>query len=144
MMVNVDGEPTYLMCLKGKDGLVKKVSLALVSTKASTIVIGDNLEDALAKYEAELVSDKILNPDEVDIKPEAEETTITGKVTEIYEVNTDGTTHYLYGIEGQSGLFDSSIKLGYFQVRLVVGDTVKITYMETDSDAFKVVAIEKK
>lgn len=143
MMVNVAGEPTYLMCLKGKDGLVKKVSLALVSTKASTIVVGENLEDAINKYETKLISDKILDSTAVDIQPEVEYQTITGKIAKIYEVNIDGTTHLLYELEGQVNLFDSSIKLGLYQVKFQIGDTVTLTYELVDGGAYKVIKIAK-
>lgn len=143
LMVNIAGEPTYLMCLKGNDGLVKQIALAIVSTKSSTIVTSDNLESAIKKYESELIKANIIDNNGIDVKVTGEAESITGTITAKYDITVDGTTHYLYKIDESTTLYDASVKYGYAQAAYMVGDIIKITYESSDNDVKTAIKIEK-
>ena len=143
MMVNIANQPTYLMCLKGNDGLMKQIALALVSTKSSTIVTADNLADAIEKYENALVKAKVIDKEQVNVEIANETENITGVISAKYEITVDGTTHYLYQINESDILYDTSVKYGYKQVAFKVGETVSLDYEVSDKDVKTVLKVEK-
>lgn len=144
MLVNVANKPTYLMILKGKDGLIKQYSLAMVSTESSVIVTGNDLNEAISNYKDALNKSGI-DIDTTEVVDEDETLSITGSITSKLEVTIDGTTHYLYQLDNKSILYDSNIKTGYSQATLVVGDRITIEYViSDDAEVCTVISITKK
>ena len=144
MLINVADEPTYLMILKGNDGLIKQYALAIVSTESSVIVTDNSLDGAILKYKDALnkagVIDEVV---ELETVPETETETITGKITEKYEITVDGTTHYLYQIDNKTKLYDANIKTGYSQAAYAVGDKVTISFISSEEEVVSVTEITK-
>ena len=140
MLLNIADEPTYLMILKGNDGLIKQYALAMVSTESSVIITDNSLDGAILKYKEALNNAGVIE-EEVETEPETEAKEVTGKITEKYEITVDGTTHYLYQINGKTTIYDASIKTGYMQATYVVGDKVTIKYIESEDDVLVVTEI---
>ena len=140
MLLNIADEPTYLMILKGNDGLIKQYALAMVSTESSVIITDNSLDGAILKYKEALNNAGVIE-EEVEAEPETEAKEVTGKITEKYEITVDGTTHYLYQINGKTTIYDASIKTGYMQATYVVGDKVTIKYIESEDDVLVVTEI---
>ena len=143
MMINIGNEPTYLMILKGKDGLIKQYALARVSTESGTIATGATLEEAISNYLDDLAGNGVVIIGATNETSDSEE--ITGKITEKYEVTIDGTTHFLYQLDNKALIYDSSIKTGYEQATYVVGDEVTISFVTSDDEnVMTVKSITKK
>ncbi len=135
VMVNVAGEPIYMMALKDKSGLIQKY--ALVNYKNySQSVVESSLEEAIKSYL------KLNGVQQTSPYPENSNTLneTTGSITERYQAEIDGTTVYYYIIDGE--LYRASIKINEAQVLFKVGDVVVISYH--DGEIRQVVDIKKE
>jgi len=122
-MLNVDGIPTYFMCLKDNAGLIQRFSFCNVKDY-SKVVEATTLEEALKLYK-----EKIGKAEKIDNNQE-EFLEISGIIEAIYRAEIDGNTFFYYVIEGNDSLFESSIKNGSKQITLKEGDEVMIQYSE--------------
>ena len=125
--INVAGEPSYLMCLKGKAGLVQ--SYAICSMENYSIAVeAETLPQAIAKYQAKL--NGIEMPDDstgmVDYVPVGDVQTGSGTIAEIYTAELSGTTQFYYVIDDE--LYRSSITVDERQVLYDVGMTISFEY----------------
>ena len=119
VMVNIGGEPAYLMNLKDKSGLIQRY--AIVNYKNySKAIVGDTFEETLTGYlemmgKVEVVKE---TPTEVFEKE--------GVITEKYQAEVEGTTMFYYVIDEE--LYKASITINEEQVMFKPGNTVKISY----------------
>ena len=132
-MVNVDGVPTYFMMLKDSAGLVQRY--ALCNVENYTIVVEDTtLEKALKSYRARLGS-KAVTTDET--------LSITGTIQNVYTAEIDGYTYFYFTLNGEEGLYMSSIVNSNRQVILREGSKVTIEYTESpENGVYLVTKIE--
>ena len=141
--VNIAGEPSYIMCLKGKAGLIQAYAVCNIDNY-SICVQAETLDKALNQYLEKLGKDAIYDTtedtDDDGQNPEAEVLEITGKVVEIYTAEVNGTTQFYYVIGNE--LYRSSIKLNELQVTWKVGDELTVTFYE--DGALRVVTDIKK
>jgi hypothetical protein len=133
--VNIAGEPSYIMCLKGKAGLIQAYAICNIDN-FSIAVQADTLDKALNLYLGRLGKESIYDTtddassestSETDV-PEVETQEVTGKIVEVYTAEVNGTTQFYYVI-GED-LYRSSIKLNELQVTWKVGDELTISYYE--------------
>ena len=133
--VNIAGEPSYIMCLKGKAGLIQAYAICNIDN-FSIAVQADTLDKALNLYLGRLGKEPIYDTTddtssestpETDV-PEVETQEVTGKIVEVYTAEVNGTTQFYYVI-GED-LYRSSIKLNELQVTWKVGDELTISYYE--------------
>lgn len=117
-LINVEGEPTYIMVLKDAGGLVKLYAAVnveqynLVSTAAT-------LKDCLDGYKA-------LFGEEENPLPDPTETTVTLDITDIQRIVIDGNTYiYLFGDGGN--LYRAKAADHEEMLTLQVGDNVTLT-----------------
>lgn len=141
IVVNVGGEPTYLMTLKDKAGLVQRYALCNIENYA-LVVESETYEDAIEKYLQKLDDNGV----EVDVVVIEEPTVATniasGTIEKLYSANIDGTTFYYYKLKNNTTIFRASVTVNEMQVTLEEGKRVKIEYVENDGEFGEVVNIE--
>lgn len=136
-VINIEGIPTYLMCLTGGDGLIQDIALACISTSSNATAYAPTLEDAIIKYKSALRNSGAINKSPVN----EESTTVEGIIKHIYSAEIEGTTYFFYVIENDEHLYKASISLNERQVLLTPGSSVKLTY-NGDEDVTAVIGIE--
>lgn len=131
-IINVSGVKTYIMTLKGNDGLNKMYALCQAN-EYSNVVVAETLADAIAKYRASL-NGQYLDPDKIASK--------TGTITAITEAQIEGYTYYYFKLDDSEEIYMSSIENSNKQPFMKKGDTVKIEYTgSTEADVFIVTKI---
>ncbi len=130
---NIAGEPSYIMCLKGKAGLIQRYGICNIQNH-SIVVEAETLDaalriylDKLGKEAAHDTADSTSSEPspEIDVSEEGIQE-VTGKIVEVYTAEVDGTTQFYYVI-GED-LYRSSITLNEMQVTWKVGDELTIYY----------------
>ncbi len=95
--VNVSGEPTYLMCLKGTAGIVQAYALCNVSNY-SIVAQAETLPEAICQYLARLGHTQVMPP--VESAPTDEyvgaEVFFDGEVVNTYTIEVNGTTQIYF------------------------------------------------
>ena len=124
IIVNIAGNPTYLMNLKDKAGIIQRTALVNVQNY-SVATVGQNFATTLSDYLIKLGMEESNN---TKVSPTGELLQITGEIAEIHQVEMDGTTYFFYVIEDK--LFKASIKIDEMQVLLKTGDKVTVSYYE--------------
>ena len=124
--VNIAGEPSYLMCLKGKAGLVQ--SYAICSMYNYSIAVeAETLPKAIAKYQAKLTGTEVPEmTGTVTTVPVGDVQTGSGKISEIYTAELNGTTQFYYVINGE--LYRSAITVDERQILLNKGESISFEY----------------
>ncbi|MCD7746785.1 MAG: hypothetical protein LUI61_00305 [Firmicutes bacterium] len=135
-VVNIGGEPTYFMVLKDNAGLIRRYALSNIADYTK-VVVSETFDEARSLYLEAIGAEK----SDTDNTPGY--TVATGKITAIYTAEMSGDTVFIYELEGVDGLFLANINLAVRQMTLSVGDTVTVTYIESDEDGvYTVSAIE--
>jgi len=130
--VNIAGEPSYLMCLKGKAGLVQSYAICNMNNY-SIAVEAETLPKAINKYQAKLTGTEMPEGTTgmVDIAPVGDVQTGSGKIAEVYTAELNGTTQFYYVIDGE--LYRSSITIDERQVLYKAGTTISFEYYVSDN-----------
>lgn len=164
---NIGGYPSYIMCLKGKAGLVQCYGICNIDNY-SIAVVADTLNEAIQAYMAKLEPEKYVvveptpsvtdpveptepkKPEDLDdglikdpnptpmIDIATEEA--SGVIESIYSAEIDGTTNFYYVIE--ENLYRSAITNNELQLFFEPGDEIKFEYVAKD-DVNVIVSIEK-
>ena len=117
-LINVEGEPTYIMVLKDSGGLVKLY--AAVNVKQYNLVAtAATLEGCLSNYKA-------LVGEEAAPLPDPAETTVSFAIAQIHHVVIDGNT-YIYLADESGNLYRAKAADHEEMLLLKEGDTVKLT-----------------
>ena len=131
-IINVSGVKTYIMTLKGNDGLNKMYALCQAN-EYSNVVVAETLADAIGKYRASL-NGQYLDPDKIASK--------TGSIAEITEVLIEGYTYYYFKLDDGEEIYMSSIENSNKQAFMKKGDSVKVEYTgSTEADVYIVTKI---
>lgn len=141
-LINVAGQPTYIMVLKDQNGLV--VLYALVNVETHNIVAtGDDQQEAKEAYLALLLERGVITPEE---QPEAEVLWTDVCVRDVYTATVNGETMvYVVGAaEDSTEPADAYIYKGYLAddetlLLLSKGARVRIQFSETDNDAVRLI-----
>lgn len=140
---NIGGNPSYIMCLKGKAGLTQGYAICNVKNH-SIAVQADTLDAAISSYLHKLGQDvpDTSQPNETT-PPETQHETIqaTGTIEAIYTAEINGTTQFYYVIDGD--LYRAAITVNQYQVTYKVGDTVIFGYYD-GGELFEIVGISLK
>ncbi len=135
VLLNIGGQPTYLVSLKDNAGLVKKFAFVNVE-KYQQVAIGDTLNDAYTAYAKQLSSGQIVDASTLE--------EIQGEVLSVNTAVKDGNTYFYIQISGSSKVFMASIQLNDVLAVVAPGDKVTIGYMDSESEFIMMNSIEKK
>ena len=127
-IVNIDGEETYFMLLKDKQGLIQRYALCNVENY-SIVVQSTSLEDVKKQYIHQINGESIptSNTTEETETLEKNLVEVEGVISELYEVSIDGNTTYIFKLDSNENIYVSSIKNNYMQVTLSKGMIVKLS-----------------
>ncbi|WP_178626260.1 CvpA family protein [Frisingicoccus sp.] len=135
VLLNIGGQPTYLVSLKDNAGLVKKFAFVNVE-KYQQVAIGDTLNEAYSVYVKLLSAGQIIDTGDLS--------EVTGRVTQVDSAVKDGNTYFYIQISGSDKVFMASIQLDDVLAVLKPEDRVTISYVDSE-DAFVMMnQIEKK
>ena len=135
VLLNIGGQPTYLVSLKDNAGLVKKFAFVNVE-KYQHVAIGDTLDQAYAVYVKLLSSGQIIDASSIS--------EITGTVTQVDTAVKDGNTYFYVQLSNSKKIFVASIQLNDVLAVLQPEDRVTIGYVDSDSDFIMMNQIERK
>ena len=124
VFVNVGGQPTYMMALKDKAGIIQAYGFVSLKNYSITSVDKD-IEMALSQYKQTIGMD-VTETAQFD---ESSTEVVTGTIDEMYSQVIGGTTYYYYVVGSE--LYKASATVNEFQFLFKVGDTVEIKYVES-------------
>ena len=132
--VNIDGQPSYFVALKDKEGINKQY--AFVNIKEYSMVgAGESVREAKMNYIKSLkgVGNSVL------FATNSKTTDFEGKVSKISSAVQSGNTYYYLLLEGhENQIFIASIDLSTELPLTTMGDTVKIRFEDDKSDTINV------
>lgn len=139
LLLNIGEEPTYFIALKDAAGLVKRY--AMVNVQQYQIVAqGDSLRECENNYiqliKAAGISDGGSSA--------AQNLEYTGSITEIRTAVVDSNSQYYFIVDGAPKIFTMSVKDDNNIIALNVGDSIKVTYEQTDNAIAKAVSIVRQ
>ncbi len=139
LLLNVAGEPTYFVALKDGAGLVKMY--AFVNVRQYQIVgKGDTLKACEEDYIKKLENSDILDAEQ----SEALRSEQSGKIADIRSAVVEGNTHLYLTIEGSDKVFVVNIAEHAEAITFNVGDTVTVSYKESEKLLIDVLDIQKQ
>lgn len=133
-LVNICGEPTYIMVLKDASGIVKMYAMVNVGNY-NTVVTAESQDEVMAKYISAAKLDSSQNTDDVII-----ESTVTLTVLERYIVTEDGESVVYFRCEED---VICSLPFSPKLLRVDSGDRILLSYTEEDDGIYKGVSLEK-
>lgn len=116
LLLNVEGQPTYLVALKDTGGLVKMYALVNVE-KYQIVATGETITEATKKYRSLLQADGTKVTEVVT-------TEVKGIIEDKREGVVEGMTHYYLKLNGSNEIYDLSIADNAEAVYLSIGDEV--------------------
>lgn len=132
-LVNIAGQPTYLMVLKDESGLVKLYALVNVE-KYSVVATGETQSKAMDAYRERLYQEGILTREEPQ-EPETAQATVT--ITAVRDIVSGGNTRlYFSADDGQVYRLDDPTDAA---ILLAAGDRVTFTYRESGTSGVRLV-----
>ena len=117
-LINVEGEPTYIMVLKDSGGLVKLYAAVNVE-QYNLVATAATLEGCLNNY-------KVLVGEEAEPLPDPVETTVSFAIAQIHHVVVEGNT-YIYLADAEGNLYRAKAADHENMLLLKEGDSVKLT-----------------
>lgn len=123
-LINVEGNPTYIMVLKDSGGLVKLYAAVNVE-QYNIVTTASTQSECIAKYKALLGLDET----EDEAPDETVETTFT--IASIKFIDYNGNT-YIYLIDDKNNIFKAKAFENEDMLLLNEGDKVKITHSGSD------------
>ena len=135
VMYNILGQPTYVLGLKDKAGLVKQV--AFVSVEDYNVIgLGETKQEAYKNYKEVLESDG--NNLEIDEDSQDLET-VEGIVERIsQDVKSGNTTYYITLKDNKELIFTGTSKISNELPLTAVGDKITIYYDKTNSNVISI------
>lgn len=116
-LININGNPTYIMVLKDSGGLVKLYAAVNVE-QYNIVTTAPTQAECIEKYK------KLLGIETTDSPDNAEEKSIT--VSDIKYIDIDGNT-YIYLIDTNNNIYKAKASDFENMLLLKIGDTVTIT-----------------
>lgn len=121
-LINIDGNPTYIMVLKDSGGLVKLYAAVNVE-QYNLVTTAATQAECIAKYK------ELLGIEEVEEETdETEEVTV--KISSIKYIDIDGNT-YIYLIDTKENIYKAKVSSHEDMLLLSEGDMVKLTLSGT-------------
>ncbi|MGB7595015.1 MAG: CvpA family protein [Erysipelotrichaceae bacterium] len=123
VLLNVEKQPTYFISLKDQEGLVKMYAFVAV-TDYSLVGVGDTVAAAQVAYINKL-NEKGVIEGSTQLK------TVEAKITAIDVAIVGGNSNYYLRLEGVNKLLIAPIGISSELAISKVGDTVKVTYLDS-------------
>lgn len=117
-LINVEGNPTYIMVLKDSGGLVKLYAAVNVE-QYNIVTTAATQAECIAKYKAMLGISEVQTPTE-----EAKNVTVT--IASVKYIDIDGNT-YIYLIDTENNIFKAKASEHENMLLLEAGDTVELS-----------------
>ncbi|MDE6108317.1 MAG: CvpA family protein, partial [Oscillospiraceae bacterium] len=121
LLLNIGGDPTYFIPLKGAANLVKTYAMVNVA-RYDIAETGATVSDCERAYLRALANKGI------EAAPGAAGTKVSGVIAEIRSAVMEGNTYYFLRLEGQQVFYSVSAAQNTVAVILNVGDTVTVEY----------------
>lgn len=135
VLLNIGGQPTYLVSLKDNAGLVKKFAFVNVE-KYQQVAIGDTLNEAYSVYVKLLSSGQIIDSEALK--------EITGTVAQVDTAVKEGNTYFYIQLSNSDKVFVASIQVNDVLAILRPEDRVTIGYVDSEDTFIMMNQIEKK
>ncbi len=136
-LVNIGGEPSYIMVLKDEGGLVKLYAVVNVR-QYSIVATGENQSAAIAAYTALLAQNGIAEA------PPAQTPTVTVAVEWVQSMMMDGKS-YLYIAADDQSIYRVEFTLqNEALIALKAGDVLEIAAVKEESGIYRVITWKKK
>ena len=119
LLLNIDGQPTYFIPLKGKDNLVKLYAMVNVA-QYQIAATGTTVAQCEQEYIRMLRDGGITQTEDVP------QTEASGVIADIRSAVMDGNSYYFIRLEGDETYYSLSAATNPVAVILNVGDTVTI------------------
>ena len=142
-LINVDGNPTYIMVLVDNGGLVKMYAMVNVE-QYNLVATGESQSEVFAKYRKLIKSEGIGGGRNTDEKNGAEDVTkeVSFVVKDIQYVTTGGET-YVYLKDDKGNVYKQSFAEDENIIFVSVGDEVKMTCERLeDSEIMQIIYVE--
>lgn len=124
VMYNILGQPTYVMSLKDKGGLIKMVSFVSVEDY-SLVGLGENKEEALRSYQEALKS----KGNQIDIGNQASHLEAAGIITRFSPDVQNGNTYYYFTLDTMPNkVFIANSNVSKELPLTTVGDSITLLY----------------
>ncbi len=134
-LINVSGQPTYIMVLKDSAGLVKMYAMVNVE-QYNIVATAQSQAEVFSKYRKMLVSDGDMKSDEENWRKK----TVT--VERVQFVDTeDGTVVYIKDTE--HGVYKQAFKENEDLIRISEGDVITLSYEQVTEDANEIHLLRK-
>ena len=127
-LINVDGNPTYIMVLKDSGGLVKLYATVNVE-QYNLVTTASTQAECIAKY-------KVLLGIEEKVEDSDKSNDVTIEISSIRYVDIDGNT-YIYIIDKDENIYKAKVSSNEKLLLLNEGDTVKLTLSGTKIVSFE-------
>ncbi len=127
LLINIAGEPTYIIALKDDAGLGKKYAMVNIR-EYQNVAIGDSVEECELTYREMLLSNGVTEEETVVEEPENE--SVDGTIERITQGVIDGSTHFYVMLENDDKIYDVPLEDHVDIIRYDVGDKITLTYVE--------------
>ncbi len=134
-LINVSGQPTYIMVLKDSAGLVKMYAMVNVE-QYNIVATAVSQSEVFSKYRKMLASDGDVKTDEESLIKK----TVTVKSVQFIDTE-DGTMVYIKDMEG--GVYKQAFKENESLIRISEGDSLTIYYEQITEDIDEIHPIRK-
>lgn len=131
LLINVNGEPTYLCSLKDSALLVKMYAFVNV-TDYQIVCTGTTLDEAFAKYV------KTMGRGYTDTLE------LQGRIHKVRSAVKEGTTYYYLQMDGEDSIYIVSIDTNAYLPFVETNDLVTLHYIESDDEAKEVIDFKLK
>ena len=121
LLLNIDGQPTYFIPLKGKDNLVKMYAMVNVA-QYQIAATGTTVSQCEQEYV------RMLREGGVSQGETVPQTEASGVIADIRSAVMDGNSYYFLRLEGEDTYYSLSAAANPVAVILNVGDTVTIQH----------------
>lgn len=135
ILLNIADEPTYFLSLKDNAGLVKKYAMVNIQ-KYQIVAIGDTVAECEKAYRSLMAGSGI---ETVDV---SKAQTITGTITMMKDIVSEGNTYYYLMVEGSDALFAVKAQENLEILKKQAGDVVTLEYVPETEDVFTVVVVK--
>ena len=138
-VINIDGQPTYIMVLKDKGSLVKQYALIHVE-RYNIVATGETQEETIAKYRAKLAE----NGFESDNLPNDTEQVTDSKSVRVDQIQylVQNGNSYAYIVSG-TDIYRMPVSQDETIILVQPGDRIQIAAYQEESGIYSIISFEK-
>lgn len=133
-LINVSGEPTYVMILKDKGGLVKMFAMVNVE-KYNIVATSTTQKGVLKEYKRLLKEEGLINPSEADIDGQKEKEII---ISDVKFIPIEGNT-YVYITDKTGQVYKQEFAKNEEAIRYKTGMKLEIKYEQGENGIHQIV-----